>query len=109
MLKYGKDIKKNFSVLNKMKNEPNSDRTMFNLFVAEKDFTNDTSNLYTKNLNDLADPSVKKVQDVNDNEMISDFFSKLSLYTFMQTGINKTKFNFGNIVDYTQFMNLVNE
>ena len=109
MLKYGKDLKKNYSVLNKMKNEPNSDRTMFNLFVAEKDFTTDTSNLYTKNLNDLADPSVKKVQDVNDNEMISDFFSKLPLYTFMQTGINKTKFNFGNIVDYTQFMNLVNE
>ena len=107
MNKYGTELKKNFSVLNKLKNDPNSARTMFNLYVAEKDFTNDTSNLYFKNLRDLADPSVKKVNDVADNQMISDFFSRLPLYAFMQTGINRTKFNFTNIVEYTQFMYLV--
>jgi len=107
MNKYGASLKKDFSVLNKMKNDPNGAKNMFNLYIAEKDFTKDTSNLYYKNLRDLADPSVMKVTNKNENAMISDFFARLPLYAFMQTGINKTKFNFNNVVDYEQFMYLV--
>lgn len=107
MNKYGAELKKDYAVLSKFKNDPNSARTMFNLYVAEKDFTKDKSNLYYKNLNDLANPAIQKVNDPVDNQMISDFFSKLPLYAFMQTGINRTKFNFNNIVDYQQFMYLV--
>ncbi|MEX0597871.1 MAG: hypothetical protein WD512_15375, partial [Candidatus Paceibacterota bacterium] len=107
MNKHGKNLKKEFAVLNKMKNDPNSNRTMFNLYIAEKDFTTDVSNLYYKNLKDLSDPAVLKVSNKNENQMISDFFSRLPLYSFMQTGINKTKFNFTNVVDYNQFMYLV--
>jgi hypothetical protein len=90
-----------------MKSDPNSDRTMFNLYVAEKDFTTSSSNLYYKNLKDLGDPAIQKVSDPEANQEISDFFARMPLYTFMQTGINKTKFNFNNIVDFQQFMYLV--
>lgn len=107
MNKYGTELKKDYAVLSKLKNDPNSARTMFNLYLAEKDFTKDKSNLYYKNFTDLANPGVKKVNDPIDNQMISDFFSKLPLYAFMQTGINRTKFNFNNVVDYQQFMYLV--
>ena len=107
--KYKTDLQGNYSIINKIKNEPNAAKTMFNLYVAEKDFTNDKSNLYHKNLLDLANPGIKKVDNDAENIMISDFFSKLPFYAFMQTGINKTKFNFTNIVQYNDFMNLVND
>jgi hypothetical protein len=107
MNKYGASLKKDFSILNKMKNDPNGTKNMFNLYIAEKDFTKDTSNLYYKNLRDLADPAVLKVTNKSENAMISDFFARLPLYAFMQTGINKTKFNFNNVVEYEQFMYLV--
>ena len=107
--KYKTDLQGNYSIINKIKNEPNAAKTMFNLYVAEKDFTNDKSNLYHKNLLDLANPGIKKVDNDAENIMISDFFSKLPFYAFMQTGINKTKFNFTNIVQYDDFMNLVND
>ena len=107
--KYKTELQGNYAIINKIKNEPNAAKTMFNLYVAEKDFTNDISNLYHKNLLDLANPGIKKVDNDAENIMISDFFSKLPFYAFMQTGINKTKFNFTNIVQYDDFINLVND
>ena len=107
--KYKTELQGNYAIMNKIKNEPNAAKTMFNLYVAEKDFTNDISNLYHKNLLDLANPGIKKVDNDAENIMISDFFSKLPFYAFMQTGINKTKFNFTNIVQYDDFINLVND
>ena len=108
MEKYG-EIKKEYSLLNKLKPEPNKAKNMFNLYVAEKDFTNDSSNLYYENLQELSNPAIKKVADERQNQEISDFFSKLSMYAFMQTGINKTKFNFNNIVDFKEYMYLIND
>ena len=107
MLKYGSEFKDKFSILKKIKSDPNDSRNMFNLFIAEKDFTTSTSNLYYKNLQDLANPAVQKVLDPEANQEISDFFARLPLYSFMQTGINKTKFNFNNVVELQQFMYLV--
>jgi len=107
--KYKTELQGNYAIINKIKNEPNAAKTMFNLYVAEKDFTNDISNLYHKNLLDLSNPGIKKVDNDAENIMISDFFSKLPFYAFMQTGINKTKFNFTNIVQYNDFINLVND
>ncbi len=107
--KYAKGFVKNYAVLSRMKVESTEDKTMYNIYVAEKDFTTDTSNLFYKNLSDLANPAIEKVSDPIENQNISDFFAKLPLYAFMQTGINKTKFSFTNIVDYKQFVYLVNE
>jgi hypothetical protein len=105
--KHAKGFVKNYAVLSRMKVESTDDKTMYNLYVGEKDFTNDTSNLFYKNLDDLANPAVKKVANEVENQYISDFFAKLPLYAFMQTGINKTKFSFTNVVDYNQFIYLV--
>ena len=107
MLKYGAQLKDKYSILKKVKSDANDARTMFNLFIAEKDFTTSSSNLYYKNLKDLSNPAVEKVADAEANQEISDFFARLPLYSFMQTGINKTKFNFNNIVEFEQYMYLV--
>jgi hypothetical protein len=63
--------------------------------------------VYNKNLKDLANINVKKVEDPDENARISEFFSKISLFAFMQTGLNKTKLNFTNVVDYSDFLDVV--
>jgi hypothetical protein len=45
-------------------------------------------NLYHDNLRELADPSVIKVPNKEDNRYISDFFAKLSFYGYLQSGLN---------------------
>lgn len=107
MLKHGKELKDKYEVLKKIKSDANKKRTMFNLYIAEKDYTSGTSNLYYKNLKDLSNPAIQKVSDPEENQEISDFFARLPLYSFMQTGINKTKFNFNNVVELEQFLYLV--
>jgi len=103
-----KDLAKKYPVLAKLKVQSSKENKMFNLFVAEKDYTTDLSNLYYQNLQDLANPEVKKVANTAENEKISDMFKRLPLYAFMQTGMNKSKFNFTNIVNFTDFIDIVN-
>jgi hypothetical protein len=103
-----KDLAKKYPVLAKLKVQSSQENKMFNLFVSEKDYTTDLSNLYYQNLEDLANPEVKKVANATENIKISDMFKRLPLYAFMQTGMNKSKFNFTNIVNFTDFIDIVN-
>lgn len=100
-------LKSNFEVLQKLQLDSNADQTVFNLYIPEKGYTNDLANLYTKNLKDLADPSIPKVVDQEDNYKISQFFTDLKLFAFMQTGLNKEKLSITNVVDFTPFTQLL--
>jgi len=42
-----------------------------------------------------------------ENARISSMFKYLSIYAFLQTGLNKTKLNFTNIADFTDFLTIV--
>jgi hypothetical protein len=100
-------LAKDYPLLSKMKMQANDTNTTFNIYVADKEFTNEKSNIYTKNLEDLANPNILKVPDVEENDRISDFFAKLSMFSFMQTGLNKTKMSYTNIVNYSRFLNVM--
>ena len=102
-------LKLDYDVLEVMKVNADKDRKIFNLFVDEKDYTNNVSNIYHKNLLDLANPQIKKSADEVENQKISEFFAQVPLVAFLQSGINRTKFNFVNIVDYTPFINVVEQ
>jgi len=106
LIKYPK-LKLDYDVLEVMKVDSDKENKLFNIYVTEKDYTNAVSNIYHKNLLDLANPQIKKVADEAENKYISDFFSQLPLFAFLQSGLNKTKFNFVNIVDYTPFIDVV--
>jgi len=101
------NLKSNYEVLQKLQLDSNSNQTVFNLYIPEKDYTNDLSNLYTKNLLDLANPSVVKSIDQEENYRISRFFTDLKLFAFMQSGLNKEKVSITNVVDYTPFIQLL--
>jgi hypothetical protein len=100
-------LKKDFPVLSKLKLDSDKEDSAFNLFIADKDFDNDKSNLYSDDLKKLADPTVQKVDDPMENARISSMFKYLSIYAFLQTGLNKTKLNFTNIADFTDFLTIV--
>ena len=101
------ELKRDFPVLGKLKLDSNKDENAFNLYIADKDYDTDKSNLYTNDLKKLADPSVSKVDDPAENARISAMFKHLNTYAFLQTGLNKTKLNFTNIADFTDFLTIV--
>jgi hypothetical protein len=107
------ELPKDYPVLSKLKldslkKKKNSDKLeVFNILLADKDFDNDKSNLYSNDLKRLADPTVIKVNDLEENARISSMFKYLNTYAFLQTGLNKTKLNFTNVVDYTDFLTIV--
>jgi hypothetical protein len=106
---YGGKLKKEYPVLSRLMLDTNSTESVFNTYLNEKDFTNSLSNLYHKNLVDLANPGVVKVADPEENKAISDFFSRMSLMALMQTGLNKTKMNFNNIVPLDMYIDIMSE
>jgi hypothetical protein len=112
-LKLNDILKKNptlvtkFDVLKKFKVDFDSKKTRFNLFVNERKYTNSISNLYYKNFKDLANKNIVKVADPEENARISEFFEKLPLYSFFQSGLNKNKLSFVNLVDYNPFIDVM--
>jgi hypothetical protein len=96
-----------YEILNVLKYESNKNRSIFNLYLADKDMNRDKANLYTMNLRNLADRNVLKVTDKDENDRISDMFALMSNFAFLQTGLNKTKLNFTNVVDFTNFLDVM--
>ena len=106
---YMKKLKLNYEVLQKITPEVLGDNAMFNIYINEKDYTSAKADLYYKNLKDLANPNVIKVTDPLENERISTLFNMLPMIALLQTGFNKTKLNFTNVVDIDMFLALVED
>jgi hypothetical protein len=82
---------------------------MYNIYVDDKDMNTFKSNLYSKNLEDLANRKVEKVTDKAENDRISDFFSKMTYVAMMQAGTNKSKYNFLSLTDFEKFIDIMND
>ena len=102
------DLKNKYDVLKRLEVDVNADRSMFNIYLNDKDLDNFRSNLYTKNLADLANRTVMKVDDIETNNYISDFFSNMTTYAAFQSGITKSKYNLLSITDFNTFINTLN-
>jgi len=102
-----KQLASTYRVLNVLRLDTNQDDSTFNIYLADKEMNNEKATEYTRNLADLSNVNVKKVSDPEENARISDLFSKLSLFAFMQTGLNKSKLSFTNIVNYNDFLQVV--
>lgn len=81
-----------------------------NLKLSNNKLDRDTVELYNENLKNLSNPSVIKVENVQDNLYISDFFSKFPLYAFMQSGMNaKSVFSLNRIVPQDTFIRMMEQ
>jgi hypothetical protein len=101
------ELAKDYPVINRLKLDFTKDNTAFNILLADKEFDNDKSNLYTQDLKKLADSTVIKLTDPEENTRLSNMFKYLNTFAFLQTGLNKTKLSFTNVVDYTDFLSIV--
>ena len=101
------ELAKNYPVIGKLKLDSTKENDAFNILLADKDFDNDKSNLYTQDLKKLSDRTVVKLTDPEENARLSDMFKYLNTFAFLQTGLNKTKLSFTNVVDYTDFLSIV--
>ena len=107
MVNQNPDLAKTYSVLNKLKLDGGKEKGVYNIYLADKDFDNNKSNIYTDDVKKLSDPGYAKVKDPVENVRISNMFKYLNLYAFLQTGLNKTKLNFTNVVGYTDFLSIL--
>lgn len=80
-----------------------------NLTLKDKDLSADKVNRYYENIKKLSDPSVRKVADPEENMRVSMFFSKLSLFAFMQSGLSKNPNSFTQVVPYESFIRVMEE
>lgn len=68
----------------------------------------DNINLYHENMLKLSDPQVKKVEDPAMNKMISDYFAKLPLVAFLQSGLTtKGQFALTRIMPQDSFLRMM--
>jgi len=107
LIEHKDSLLNSYEVLNVLKQDSDKNRSVFNLYLADKDMDTAKANVYTKNLRDLSDRSVLKVIDRDENDRISDMFALMSNFAFLQTGLNKTKLSFTNIVDFSNFLNVL--
>ena len=103
--KYG--LKGKYDILKRLEVDTNTDRTFYNIYLNDKDLNNFKSNVYTKNLADLADRTVAKVDDVQTNNYISDLFANMTNFAAMQSGITRTKYNFLGLTDFSKFIDTI--
>ena len=106
---YRNDFVKDYPVLARIVTESTTDKSMFNIYVDDKDMTTFKSNMYSRNLEDLANRNVEKVADKAENDRISDFFSKMTYVAMMQAGTNKSKYNFLSLTDFDKFIDIMND
>jgi hypothetical protein len=109
IMKNHPELANKYAVLQKMKVDYSADKTRFQLYINENKYNNSTSNLYYKNLKDLADPTVRKVANQTENKRISDFFAKVPMVAFYQAGLNKSKLNFVNVINYDSVVDMLNQ
>jgi hypothetical protein len=82
-----------------------------NLKLNDRDVNNSKANLYTSNIKNLSNVIYLRKLGYSDKAAteISQFFSKLPMYAYLQSGLNKTPYSLTSIVDYTDFANILKQ
>ena len=107
LIEHKNSLLQDYSLLNVMKLDTNKNKSIFNIYLADKDINTDLANIYTMNLKNLSDRSVLKITDKDENDRISDMFALMSNFAFLQTGLNKSKLSYTNIADFTSFLDIM--
>lgn len=81
-----------------------------NLKLNDTKLDSDAINLYHENLLNLADPQVKKIQDPEANQFVSEFFARFPMVAYLQSGLStKNAFSLGRIIPTQQILMLIDE
>jgi hypothetical protein len=106
-------LSRKFDVLSVLKSESNFDQTIFNLGIADRDINSTKANMFISNLKDLANPVLLKTYakelELTDGDItkITELFSMLPVFAYLQSGINKSSYNLVPFVDYTKVIDII--
>ena len=101
--KYSDKLKK-YNILDMLGTEQSLQDGGYYIFTKEKDFDNRLSNLYRSQLEDLANPLISKVPNVEENKLLSDLFEKINIVGFLQMGLSVGKYNITNMLDPSEYL-----
>ena len=81
-----------------------------NLKLNDNFLEGDTLNVLHEQLLDLMNPSVKKVENPVDNQLITNYFKKLPIVAFLQSGMNTSSaFSMTRIVPQDTFLRMIEQ
>jgi len=108
-------LSRKFDVLSVLKSETDMNQNIFNLGIADRDVNSTKANMYISNLKDLTNPVILKTfareLKINDADIkrITETFSMLPIFAYLQTGINKSSYNLVPFVDYTAVIDIIQD
>jgi hypothetical protein len=97
-------IQEDFSLIANMGVSHDRSSGIYNLMLKDKDLDSYKLNTYHENYKKLADVSEMKVPDLKQNMEISQFFQRLPLYAYMQSGLSNNQFSLTHIVSPEPFL-----
>jgi hypothetical protein len=104
---FGDTLKKAYPILSQLSPAPNTEGVKVIQLNNKKEAEGITASNYYKQLRNLADVTITKVKDPEDNQRISNIFEAFSLLMFYQHGIGNTKLGFIKVLDPSQRTSLI--
>jgi hypothetical protein len=101
------NIKETYPILANLSPAPNKENAKILQLNNNKEAQGNLATAYYTNLKKLADPTVDKVKNKDDNNRISDIFNEFSLMMYYQHGVGKSKLSFNKVLDPAAYKNLM--
>jgi len=103
--KYGEELGLTYDLINEILPDIRIKGNIKNLKLKDRILSDDDVNTYNENLMELSDPGVDKVKDKEANNLISDFFNRLSFFAMIQSGIGTVnEFSMTRIINQEEVM-----
>jgi hypothetical protein len=100
---FGDTLKVTYPITAQLAPGENADGAKVLQLNNKKEAQGELASIYYNNLRSLSDPSIMKVENVSDNNRISEMFNLFSLMMFYQHGIGNTKLGFTKVLDPIQY------
>lgn len=102
------DLYKDFSVMNFLNVAPRRKTIPYALTIADPKADAESMDIYRDDILSLSNDTVKKVDNEQDNRMITEFFKKFSIYAMFQSGLTERgQYAIGRLANGRQILSIL--
>ena len=103
--KYGNELEATYDLIEQLIPDKRVNSKIKNLKLKDRLLESDDVNTYNQNLIELSDPGVTKLNNMEANLEVSDFFNRLNFFAMIQSGIGTVnEFSMTRIIDHEKVM-----
>lgn len=103
--KYGSELSSTYDLIDQLIPDKRVNSKIKNLKLKDRLLESDDVNTYNQNLIELSDPGVTKLNNMEANLEVSDFFNRLNFFAMIQSGIGTVnEFSMTRIIDHEKVM-----